>query len=183
MAAQVTASKKAERERRKLESTAYHEAGHAVACIELGRPFKSVTIVPGDGTRGQITMTPVPAWLMPDVDRSPRATRWIEREISYLLAGLAAEHRFASRNNWLGAHDDISNARELASFLYPFGSPVLKKYLAFMEELARMFVSVDKNWRRIEKLAAALIEHRTLSARESKELCRLALSEAVPGLR
>ena len=37
---------------RERRATAYHEAGHAVACLVLGLPFKYVTIKPATDKRG-----------------------------------------------------------------------------------------------------------------------------------
>jgi ATP-dependent Zn protease len=40
--------------RDQLKFTAYHEAGHAVACVEFGRRFHHVAIKPGDGSLGHM---------------------------------------------------------------------------------------------------------------------------------
>ena len=175
----MSVSKMAAGERRKLEATAYHEAGHAVSCIELERRFRSVTIIAADGALGSISKHPVPPSIRSDVELTHRARRWIEREILCSLAGLAAERRLVGRNNWQGARSETSTVVDLGSFLYPAGTKVLEKYLDFMIERARFFVSAPHNWLRIERLATALLERRTLSAREAKRLCCEAMQDRV----
>lgn len=175
----MSASKKAARERRKLEATAYHEAGHAVACIVLEHPFLSATIIATDETLGSITKRPVPPSITREDELTHRSRRWIEREILCWLAGLAAEQRWTGRNNWRGARSDISWVVELGAFLHQAGTKVLDKYLDYMIERARDLVSAPQNWLRIEALATALLERRTLSAREAKRLCLEAMKDRV----
>ena len=65
-------------------------------------------------------------------------------------------------------------ARELADYLH--GAPeVIEKYLDSKIEEAKAFVAAPRNWLLIEPVAAALIERRTLSARQVKKICREAL--------
>ena len=86
-----------------LQATAYHEAGHAVVSMELGRGFRKVTIVPSGDTLGHCRNTP---WgkTQPDVDAySPRARGRIETAIIILFAGGLAEGKFCGRRNHRGA--------------------------------------------------------------------------------
>ncbi|HZJ03329.1 MAG TPA: hypothetical protein VFE20_06590 [Thermoleophilia bacterium] len=46
--------KKLAREPGRLTATAYHEAGHAVACYALWRPMEWVTIIPGNDYAGRL---------------------------------------------------------------------------------------------------------------------------------
>jgi hypothetical protein len=166
-----------ERRARGLGATAHHEAGHAVACIVLGRAFVRVTIMPEGDSLGHIRKTPPPKSLQPDIETGPRERRWIEREALIALAGPAAEARFLGRRDRQGARGDVDRAVGLAEYLYPPGK-VLDKYLDFMSERAASFVATPANWTRIEALAGSLVVRRTLSGREAREICRLALCKA-----
>ena len=69
-------------EDKEREATAYHEAGHAVMALALGRPVASVSIVPDQQYLGLCAFGK--AVFRPSED-------WIEREALIALAGLAAE--------------------------------------------------------------------------------------------
>ena len=59
---------------------------------------------------------------------------------------------------------------------YLHGAPeVIEKYLDSKIEEAKAFLAAPRNWLLIEAVAAALIERRTLSARQVKKICREAL--------
>src|SRR3954451_4786005 len=63
-------------------ATAYHEAGHAVMALALGRPVAAVTILPDRLRLGACEFGK--AVFRPSED-------WLEREALISLAGLAAE--------------------------------------------------------------------------------------------
>ena len=42
-----------------LRATAYHEAGHAVAALMLGRGFRSVSVIPNDESLGRVVRYPL----------------------------------------------------------------------------------------------------------------------------
>ena len=163
---------KAERQLRKLQATAYHEAGHAVVSLELGRGFKSVSIEPDDNSLGRIQNTVLPEWFSPDLNLDDRHKKWIEREVLIFLAGIAAEHRFAGQNNWKGSGSDFHSAINLASCM--FEGSVLEKYVAFMLERTRAMISHPRVWVQIQAVAEALLEHRVLSKKRVREICRIA---------
>jgi ATP-dependent Zn protease len=81
------------RQRRQLERTAYHEAGHAVAAHVLRRPFRRRTIAPDAeaGTLGLITYAPFPRDFDPANVSERRARYHLERSIITALAGNVAE--------------------------------------------------------------------------------------------
>jgi Peptidase family M41 len=166
-----------DRDLRRLRSVAYHEAGHAVAALELGRSIKYVSIVPTEDRLGVVHQNALPAWFKPDRSSDGRHRRLIEREVLIDLAGIAAEHRFSGRNNWRGAGSDFHQAIELASYLYH--GKVLEKYMAFMVERVRTMVAGPRFWVQVEALAEELLKQRQLSAKRVREICRSAVLTAV----
>jgi hypothetical protein len=177
----MAARTKAERQRRRLEATAYHEAGHAVMALELRRRFKHVTVVPKDDSLGHVLKTDAPDWFRPDCPGfgdELKTERWIERELLIGPAGVAAEGRFLGRRNQRGASSDYRTAINLGSYIY-CDPTLLGKYLEFMIERVRVLVAQPANWIRIEALARELIEWGHLSYRQAREVCRRAFLDRV----
>src|SRR5687768_16582917 len=79
------------------ESTAYHEAGHAVVALALGRPVDQVSILPDRERLGVCKFCK--RVYRPSED-------WVEREILIALGGIAAEARFTGNYAWDGAGRD-----------------------------------------------------------------------------
>src|SRR5688572_7589067 len=86
-------------------ATAYHEAGHAVVALALGRPVTQVTIVADRDTLGLCEFGK--GTFKPSAD-------WLEREMLIALGGLAAEARFTGDYAWDAAHHDCRYVRRLA---------------------------------------------------------------------
>src|SRR5947209_3102570 len=103
---------KSERARKRLEVTAYHEAGHAVAAFNVGRSFRHVTIEPGDESLGHLLHDRFSRSFKPDIAMSKRTEATIEDHVLIGMAGMAAERRFVgrSRRNWRGGRQDMDNA-------------------------------------------------------------------------
>src|SRR5690348_14957655 len=103
------------RERRRLQRTAYHEAGHAVAAVLLRRPFRYATIMPDDDdSLGHVQYLAAPASLDWDDDNDTRLQRHLERVMMTALAGLVAEARLAGRRYWQQAGHDLDTVRDYA---------------------------------------------------------------------
>ena len=85
--------------KRRLEALAHHEAGHAVAAVELRRAINYVTIIPENDSLGHCSF-PDPKF----DDR--RLAAWIEREVLIGLCGGAAEAKLIGRRNHRGAMGD-----------------------------------------------------------------------------
>ncbi len=90
--ARATATKKVKATKEEV-STAYHEAGHAVAAYLLKRSFNYVTIVPDEekGSLGHVRFRGFGENFDPAFDYSPQMRLRLEREIICSLAGDAAE--------------------------------------------------------------------------------------------
>ena len=78
-------------QKKKLEKTAYHEAGHAVAAFLLRKRFSYVTIESGEDSLGHIILKRFRDSFQPDVDEISKIRRPLEKDIMISLAGNAAD--------------------------------------------------------------------------------------------
>lgn len=152
------------RKRTALEATAYHEAGHAVASWFHGRRFKHATIVTDHerGSLGHVRYAPMPKRLREDIElaMTPQTRIYCEVSIVCALAGHEAERRFAGRANNAGARGDYDHAMDLA--LRVCGTEdSATAFLAWLGVRTRELVG-GVCWPRIEWLAKALLEQKTL---------------------
>src|SRR3954469_11232009 len=86
------------------EATAYHEAGHAVLALALGRQVHAVNILPNGERLGVCQFRK--AAFRPSED-------WVEREILIALGGIAAEARHTGVHAWEAAGRDWQYVRDL----------------------------------------------------------------------
>jgi ATP-dependent Zn protease len=90
------------------KATAYHEAGHAVVALALGRPVNRVTIEPDQKRAGLCEFRK--GTFRPSDD-------WLEREILIALGGVAAEAPHTGNYAWDGAARDERLVHSLARCL------------------------------------------------------------------
>jgi hypothetical protein len=120
---------------RPRERIAYHEAGHAVVGVALGRVLRDVSLDAGTTTF---------------VSQDP-----LDAVVTSAFAGAAADARgMGTHSDSAGALDQF-NADGLARGQYP--SPAERD--AYLAGMARRAVAlVDQHWPAIERLAALLLE-------------------------
>jgi len=151
-------------------ATAFHEAGHAVMRLELGRRPVAATIKPDkrEGTLGHITHRATKL----DVDyfdpNDWRLRRWADTEIMTVLAGPEAERRYSGRRNNGGARSDDEWATDVA-FWSEESSERTQAYLKWLSLKVQAYISSEQVWERVEAVAAALLEKETLSGKEVRE--------------
>src|SRR5437868_4318539 len=87
------------------EATAYHEAGHAVVALALGRPIHRVSVLPDRDHLGLCRS---------GKGGSRPSEDWLEREILIALGGIAAEARHTGTYAWDEAARDRQYVRGLA---------------------------------------------------------------------
>ncbi len=92
------------------KTTAYHEAGHAIAMLYLEGPkdpLHKVTIIPRGRALG-VTMS------LPGEDKFTYDKRYLENQIAMLYGGRLAEEIFLDGQQTSGASNDIERATDLA---------------------------------------------------------------------
>ncbi len=79
-------------------STAYHEAGHTVACWRCRVKVRNATIVPAREFQGQVTHDSFLHGINLDYDNSARGDRRVKDLIIVCLAGPEAQRRYCPRS-------------------------------------------------------------------------------------
>ena len=142
-----------------LKATAYHEAGHAVVALALGRAVQRVSILPGRGWLGRCEF---------QKGRVRPTEDWLEREILISLAGAAAEARHTGAYAWDGAIADLRAVRRLAV------QRASERQAARLERrlLAKVEHLLDQagHWRAVELIAVELLRCETISGRAVRHL-------------
>jgi ATP-dependent Zn protease len=135
------------------EDLAYHEAGHTVAAVLLGRTVTRVSIVRDDASRG----VRVPSF-NDAVEVTPAA---VADKILILLAGSAAQH----------VRDPASPRRQDAKD-WPRAEALAGSTSSVETEWERAvdFLQVPRHWDRVEDIAQALLRERVLEGEQIAQL-------------
>jgi len=158
----------------RLERTAYHEAGHAVAAYLRHLRFTSISIVPSGGTLGRCEFSEAGMTIEFDVRTMARARRRVETLIVVSLAGVIAENVLTGRNNWRGAHADLHDAARYAS--YVTGSEdEMGAYVRWLWEHTRMLLKAPPCWLAVRRVAAALLHDHRIGERRARAIIAEAL--------
>ncbi len=164
----------------RLRSTAYHEAGHAVAAYWHRIRLDGATIEPDADSQGKVRHGNPLAKLRPDVGETGRRGRErMEALVLTALAGPAAQRRFSSLGvrSWHG-RQDFKSAVDLVSYFV--GSDAeLDAYLRLMSVRANAFVALPDVWAAIRIVAARLVRQRGMGRAELRTAIREALASAI----
>jgi hypothetical protein len=181
--------------------TAFHEAGHAVVAHYLGIGVRKVTIVEDDDALGRTLGFGRP--MSDDQLYSPdaRTRARLEKAIIAAWAGPLAEERATGEFDDHGAgltspihHPEHGQVRrlteggdmhriiEMADTMHGSG----RTTDAYIEYLRLRTLDLLEHgpfiWDQIEAVAAALEEHKTLTARQFRDVCQRAVDDALePG--
>ena len=147
-------------------ATAYHEAGHAVVALALGRPVHKVSILPSRDKLG---------WCEYKKGVFRPSDDWLEREVLIALAGMAAEARHTGTYAREEAGRDLKFARSL--LVSRAGDRradrLERRLLAKVEAL----LGDDETWAAVEAVAAALLASGEISGRAANHLYRRCVSD------
>ena len=139
------------------EATAYHEAGHAVAALALGRPVHRVSVLPDGQFLGLCRFGK--GVFRPSED-------WLEREILIALGGLAAEALHTGDYAWDGAARDRQYVHGLA--VQRAGERQAERLERRMLAKAEHLLGQEGHWRAVELIAAELMRRGAISGRAAR---------------
>ena len=141
------------------EATAYHEAGHAVLALALGRPVQRVSALPNRERLGQCDFRK--GVVRPSED-------WLERELLIALGGVAAEARHTGTYAWDMADRDLQYVRDLA--VRRAGERQAERLERRLLAKAEHLLAKDGYWRAVELIAAELLRRGSISGRAARHL-------------
>lgn len=145
-------------------ATAYHEAGHAVLALFLGRPIQRVSILPSQQRLGHCEIQK--GAFRPNKDA-------LETDLLILLAGVAAEARRTGHYNWNAARQDLRDVRRLAE-MRAVGEKSIERLERRMLDKTEHLLDQPGVWSAIEQIAAELLLKTTISGRSARHLFDLA---------
>ena len=141
------------------DATAYHEAGHAVIALALGRPIRRVSILPDREHLGVCEFGK--GAFRPTED-------WLEREILIALAGIAAEARHTGNYAWDGAARDQQYVRRLSE--QRAGERRAERLERRLLAKAEHLLADEGHWRAVELIAVELVLCGSISGRTARHL-------------
>lgn len=145
----------------RLWATAYHEAGHAVMALLLGRPIQKVTIAPARTQVGGLRLG------VCELQKSrTKATRdWLEDEVMILLAGMVGESLWTGVTCRDGAAQDLMAVRRLLSRDRANNERQLERLESRMLDKTEHLLSDDEAAQAIAWVARDLVEKTSISGR------------------
>jgi hypothetical protein len=141
------------------EATAYHEAGHAVMALALGRPVHRVSVLADRERLGQCEYRK--GVFRPSED-------WLEREALIALGGVAAEALHTGDYAWDAADRDLRYVRDLAE--QRAGPRQAERLERRLLAKAEHLLAKDGHWRAVELIAAELLRRGAISGRAARHL-------------
>jgi hypothetical protein len=155
-------------------SSAYHEAGHAVACFLFRRKFRSITVGPGGGLvlgyRSRLREDPSHAIL--PFGRVPQI---IDGFVMISMAGEIAQRKASpdSLKSWHSQWDRNSQAD------WVFNIPGWPEYTAYCKARLEATFNDPITWAGVKALARALLKRKKLSYSEARKTYEDAIDKEV----
>ncbi|TWT63315.1 M50 family metallopeptidase [Rubinisphaera italica] len=158
------------RSQAELKATAYHEAGHAVMAILLGRPVEKVTIAPGQLQSGISRLGACKI----QKGRHKASKDPMEDEVLILLAGMVAESRVTGRYCQLGASQDLLLVESLLSVNRAKNERQLQRLAQRLIDKTDNLLNGAEPSKAIELIANELMEKETISGRAVRHFLDMA---------
>jgi len=149
-------------------ATAYHEAGHAVLALALGRPVQRVSILANQQRLGHCEIRK--GSFRPSKDT-------LETEILILLGGLAAEARHTGRYGWEAATKDLLDVRSLTQRRAGSARQVERLERRMLDKTEHI-LDQPGVWTAVERIAEELLRCTTISGRAARHFFDQATAQA-----
>ncbi len=153
-------------EKQALAATAYHEAGHAVMALIVGRAVQKITIV---SAKVNAFSARLGACQMKKGRIKPTSD-WLEDEVLILFAGMVAESHFTNQQNERGAGQDLRSIRKLLAQNRGNSERQLEKLERRLLSKAEYLLEDEASQKAIVQIANRLLEKQTISGREATHL-------------
>jgi len=156
-------------------ATAYHEAGHAVMAVYVGRPVEKITLVKAQLPTGGSRLGACKV----QKGRRKASKDGVEDEVLILLSGMVAESHFTRRYSPEGAAQDLRQAQRLLADRAGSERQVerlLTRVLKKTEHLLAEPAHVEA----IASIATELYEKETISGRAVRQLMQEAEQRQSP---
>jgi ATP-dependent Zn protease len=138
--------------------TAYHEAGHAIVALMLGRDVHRVSIIPKQTRLGQCQLKK---------GGHKASDDWLETEVLILLAGAAAEGRISGQYCWNGASRDLRQAQALIQSRAGSVHQAERLQRRWLDKVEHLLNS-QESWLAVEMVAHDLVQRKTISGRSAR---------------
>lgn len=158
---------------KRLEETAYHEAGHAALHIFYGHRFGPVSIKPKDDSDGRVIGPRISSSDAYEIQDNPRkAIRFLEH-LEVLHAGYLAAHIKAGRASRIGASGDRGTMYSiLSSWCLDRAEDGPEARALWNWTKIRAEHILRDIWPAVEAIAAELLEKQEITGRRAGELYR-----------
>lgn len=163
---------------KKIERTAIHEAGHAVANFDLGLAIKRISIIPNekDDALGYVVGSKWGKDFDPEIYTDAKTRGRIEKEYMSLISGFMAERLLTGRAYRSQNSSDYRNAVKLL-FTQVGSDKEFNAYAKWLDIRTEQMLKMPFYIYAIKKLSEKLIEKRCLNGREAREIIRNAIIE------
>tara|TARA_R110002072_G_scaffold303069_2_gene492723 strand:+ start:65826 stop:66365 length:540 start_codon:yes stop_codon:yes gene_type:complete len=141
-------------------ATAWHEAGHAVMAVSLGRSIEKVTISPAQMQTGGSRL----GICKIQKGRSKASNDRLEEDVMILLAGMVGESRFTGRYCVDGAAQDLAFVERLLSTRANNGRQ-LERLTRRMLDKTEHVLAEERHFEAIKLIANELVTKVTVSGR------------------
>jgi ATP-dependent Zn protease len=141
-------------------ATAYHEAGHAIVALSLGRTIEKCTIVRNSIRLGAVQL---------GKGRNQRQQDFFEIEAMILLGGIVSEAKHTGQYNWGGAQQDLRSLRRLTLARVNTDQQVERLEKRLLDKTTH-HLEQPGHWEAVEAVVAELIRQQAISGRSARHL-------------